>query len=92
MVSKLKNIFSKGSKAKAKAKPEPDPDPKPSYTKLQDSSDSICSAKSTDAAEAKRKAWEAKMEKEAEDWLWNQGFVSRLPSFKTMTPVDDHEC
>lgn len=76
MTSKLKTIFSKGSKTK------PDSDPKPSYTKLQDSSDSTISVQSSNAEEARRKAWDDKRAKEAEDYLWKTGFVSHLPSFR----------
>ncbi|ROW00931.1 hypothetical protein VSDG_02878 [Cytospora chrysosperma] len=68
MTSKLKTIFSKGSKTK------PDSDPKPSYTKLQDSSDSTISVQSSNAEEARRKAWDDKRAKEAEDYLWKTGF------------------
>lgn len=77
MPSKLRTIFSKSSKS---SKTKPNSDPKPSYTKLQDSSDSIYSVGADDSAEAKRKAWEAKRAKEAEDYLWKNGFVSPLPS------------
>lgn len=76
MTSKLKTIFSKGSKTK------PDSDPKPSYTKLQDSSDSTVSVQSSNAEEARRKAWDAKRAKEAEDYLWKNGFGVSFPPFR----------
>lgn len=85
MALKFKTIFSKGSK---QAKPRPESDPKPNHTKPQDVSDSTCSIQLIDDVEAKRKAWEAKKEKEAEDWLWKQGFVSRLPSFEKQLDDD----
>lgn len=70
MVSKLKRIFSKGSK------PKPESEPSPGYTKLQDCSDSVYSVQPGDAAEERRKAWEAKRAKEAEDYLIKYGYVS----------------
>lgn len=75
MTSKLKTIFSKGSKAK----PEPKPEPKPDYTPLQDDSDSIFSTQPVDEAEQKKRAWEAKRAKEAEEYLYRHGYVSSVP-------------
>lgn len=72
MTSKFKAIFSRGS-----TKARPDPDLKSSHTKEleDDRSGSIRSSQTDDTAEEKRRAWEARKEKEAEEWLWKQGFV-----------------
>ncbi|KUI63599.1 hypothetical protein VM1G_10282 [Cytospora mali] len=69
MTSMFKSIFSKSSKSR------PDSDPMPSYAALKSSSNSMYSVQSVDPAEEKRKAWEAKRAKEAEEYLFNHGFI-----------------
>ncbi|KUI54613.1 hypothetical protein VP1G_10674 [Cytospora mali] len=73
MTSMIKSIFSKSSKSR------PDSDPMPSYATLKSSSDSTYSVQSVDLAEEKKKVWEAKRAKEAEEYLFNHGFGQTFP-------------
>ncbi|KAK7735556.1 hypothetical protein SLS53_007469 [Cytospora paraplurivora] len=79
MTSKLKSIFSKGSKS------TPDSDPKPRYSKLESSSNSLYSVQTTqttNVSEEKRNAWEAKRIKAAEDYLYKNGYGMIFPPIR----------
>ncbi|KAF3767299.1 hypothetical protein M406DRAFT_321525 [Cryphonectria parasitica EP155] len=63
----LRNVLSSSKSSSKKEAPR-------SYTKLQESSSSILSADGADLEAAKRKAYEAKRAKDAEEYLYKYGF------------------